>query len=439
MVWSRWSALGRHIRAGACPEGLKLRYHGSCGGCGHKIRRLGAKRAWTGQGIHYCRAGSDAGAPPLNFNARNETTRGYLLVLVFFIHGLYDYTYSINSWTDAPIAFAFIKFLAPQVSLYFFLSGMSVRAIGKKSFRAVLPQSLMLIFLAWVSEGLGIIPDELLYNNDGTGLTFIKALVKPMIYGTGGCTYVTWFFTVLAVGRILVWIFEKSKIYFALSWLVIVGMILAAKHLHLPDNLYEWRNWPIATLFMVIGMKFPKDWRVPPAIGLSAFVAGLALTWFNVPGIWHAAPCLTCHVDFVSQPMVGSYGSLPVFILEQLCLFLALLCWAQAPPAISIKIGRYFGRSSLKFLLLHGWLIVTVMPIIGFFLPHKGNLLILVAIFVLNPWVHVGFFYLTESYLNRVVAFCFKSGRAVADWIFAVTSMKIGLRRPLSDGLDGNA
>lgn len=370
----------------------------------------------------------------MNFDIRNETARGYLLLWVFFIHGLYDYTYSMDSWRDAPLAFGLIKVLAPQISIYFLLSGMSLRSIGKKSFRAMLPQSLMLIFLAWVSEGLGIIPDELLYNNDGTGIAFIKAAIKPIIYGTGGCTYVTWFFTVLAVGRVLVWIFEKSKIFFFLSWLVIAGLILAAKHLHLPDNLYEWRNWPVAALFLVIGMKFPKDWLVPPAIGLGGLTGGLVLTWFNVPGMWHTAPCLLCQVDFVSEPMVGAYGSLPVFIIEQIGVFLGILWAAQSLPAMIRRIGQYFGRASLQFLLLHGWLIVTLYPVIANFLPAKGNFWVLVGFFVLGPAVHAVVFNYTERYLNRVLAFCFESGRSVTQWIFGITSLSATARRRFSDG-----
>ena len=370
----------------------------------------------------------------MNFNARNEIARGWLLLVVFFTHGLYDYTYQMNDWPDAPLAFAMIKLLAPQIAIYFLLSGMSLRGVGKKSFRAVLPQSLMLIFLAWVSELVGIIPDELLYNNDGTGLSFIKAAVKPVIYGTGGCTFVTWFFTVLAVGRILVWIFEKNKFYFALSWLVIAGLILAAKHLHLPDNLYEWRNWPIAALFMVIGMKFPKDWAVPRAIGVTGWVAGMVLTWFNVPGMWHNAPCLTCQIDFVGQPMVGSYGFLPVYILQELCVFLGVLWAAQSMPALIAKFGQYFGRASLQFLLLHGWLIVTLYPVLASFMPPRHEFLVLAAIAIFGPIIHAGVFYYTETYLNRVLAFCFESGRSVTERIFALTGPLTGRRRQFNNG-----
>ncbi len=374
-------------------------------------------------------------APALiNFNVRNETARGCLLLAVFFVHSLYAYSFQVGDWKHAPLTFALVKLLAPQISIYFFLSGMSLRGIGKKSFRAVLPQSLMLLFLAWVSVGVGIIPNELLFNSVGTGLGFIKAMVKPMVYGTGGCTYVSWFFTVLAVGRILVWIFEKHKIYFALAWLVIAGLILVAKHLHLPDNLYEWRNWPAATLFLVIGMKFPKDWQVPHSIGPAAMAAGLVLTWLDGPGMWHSAPCLTCQINFVAQPMVGEYGFLPAFIIEQCCVFVGLLWIAQSLPPAAHKIGQYFGRASLQFLLLHGWLIASILPLLWQFLPAKGNLLVLAAILFLNPPLHALIFKYTESYLNRVLAFCFAAGRSVTDWIFSVTNMRASMRQRIGNG-----
>lgn len=364
------------------------------------------------------------GVPRLNFDIRNEIARGYLLIGVFFIHGLYDYTSAMNDWTAAPLAFGLLKLLAPQIAVYFLLSGMSLRGIGRKSFRAVLPQSLMLIFLAWVSEGLGIIPDELFYGNDGTGIAFLKAFAKPIIYGTGGCTYVTWFFTVLAIARILVWIFEKNKIYFGLAWLLIAGLVLAAKHLHLPDNLYEWRNWPIATLFIAIGMRLPKNWIVPPALGLSGLAAALVLTWMDAPGMWRHLPCLTCHLDFVAEPMVGGYGFLPVYIIAELGFFLFMLWAAQSPPRLIGKVGRYFGRASLQFLLLHGWVLVTISPLIATFYPTSGYLAVPVLILVLTPLLHAFIFRYTEPYLNRVLAFCFSTGRALTEGMFNLAGIE---------------
>lgn len=349
---------------------------------------------------------------------RNETARGFLLLGVFFIHGLYSITWDMNDWHQAPISFSLIKILAPQISIYFFLSGISMRSLGKKSLRAVLPNSVMLIFLAWVSEGLGIAVENLLYGGFGTGALFLRHAVKPMIYGTGGCTFVTWFFTVLAAGRLFAWLFERNKLIFAASWAVLVLLILLGKRLHLPDNLWEWRNWPAATLFIVIGMKLPRDWRVPRWLGLAGLAGGLVLTWFDVPGMWKTAPCLTCHIDFVAEPMVGSYGFLPVFLIEQLLFFFFMLWAAQNPPAWLGAVGRYFGRASLQFLLLHGWLIISLIPAItSLFPPHESVALVL-GILLLNPPLHAAIFRFTENALNRVIAGCFDYGRSVTGWSF---------------------
>jgi hypothetical protein len=219
----------------------------------------------------------------LNFNVRNEIARGYLLLGVFFMHGLWFYTAPMPDWHSAPIPFSILKLLGPDVSIYYLLTGMSLTGIGRKSFRAVLPQSLMLIFMAWVSEGLGIIAVQLLYGNYHAGLPFFKAAIKPMVYGTGGITVITWFFTTVAVARLLVWIFEKNKIYFTLAWLIILGLIVASNELNWPDSLYEWPDWPMATLLMIIGLKFPKDWAVPRAIGLASLPLSLLLIWPHLP------------------------------------------------------------------------------------------------------------------------------------------------------------
>lgn len=291
----------------------------------------------------------------MNFNMRSEIARGYLLLGVFFVHSLFSRTWSMNDWHQAPASFLLIKILAPQISIYFFLSGISMRGIGRKSLRAVLPQSLMLIFLAWVSEGVGIVLVDLAYGAYGHGIHFIRQAVKPMVYGTGGCTFVTWFFTVLAAGRILVWLFERNKIYFVCAWAVIIGLILVGKRLHLPDNLYEWRNWPAATLFIVIGMKLPRDWRVPSWAGLGGLLGGLVLTWFNVPGMWKTAPCLACNINFVAEPMVGQYGFLPVFIAEQFLMFLFIILGGAEPPGADRQAGQLF-RSGLAAIPAAAWL-----------------------------------------------------------------------------------
>jgi hypothetical protein len=370
----------------------------------------------------------------LNFNVRNEIARGYLLLGVFFMHGLWFYTAPMPDWHSAPIPFSILKLLGPDVSIYYLLTGMSLTGIGRKSFRAVLPQSLMLIFMAWVSEGLGIIAVQLLYGNYHAGLPFFKAAIKPMVYGTGGITVITWFFTTLAVARLLVWIFEKNKIYFTLAWLIILGLILASNELNWPDSLYEWPDWPMATLLMIIGLKFPKDWAVPRAIGLASLPLSLLLIWFDVPGMLSHFPCLTCQIAFVAAPEVGATGFLPAYIAAQFLFFLFLLWAAQVSPPMARNIGRYFGRPSLQFLLMHGWVLVTIWPMMSRLYPQQGNFIVPWAMLVFIPLTHAAIFKATETPLNRVLALCFKAGRTVTDWIYLLPGLAIAARHRFSHG-----
>jgi hypothetical protein len=354
----------------------------------------------------------------VNFDIRSETARGYLLIGVFFVHGLYEQIWWMNDWHQAPISFSLVKIIGPQISIFFLISGLSMRGIGKKSFRAVLPQSFMLIFLAWISEGLGLVIQNTLYGGYGYGMPFIRQDIKPMVEGTGGCTFVTWFFTTLAVVRILVWLFERSKLLFTLSWVLIAALVLLAKHLHLPGNLWEWRNWPIATFFVLAGMRLPSRWLVPRWLGATSLVAGLTITWLNVPGMWHQPLCFACHLNFIAEPTMGIFGFLPAFIVEEILFFLFFLYAAQNPPALIGRIGRYFGRPSLQFLLLHGWVLVGLEPAIANFLPRRENIALILAIFLLTPAVHAVLFNYLETMLNRVLASCFNAGRSLTDTCF---------------------
>jgi hypothetical protein len=132
--------------------------------------------------------------------------------------------------------------------------------------------------------------------------------------------------------------------------------------------------------------------------------------------------------------MVGAYGFLPVYIIAELGFFLFMLWAAQSPPSVIGKVGRYFGRASLQFLLLHGWILVTIAPLIASFYPSSGYLAVPVLILVGTPLLHAFIFRYTEPYLNRVLAFCFSSGRAVIDGIFGLAGFRTHARRWLSNG-----
>jgi hypothetical protein len=343
---------------------------------------------------------------------REEAARGYMLLGVFFIHSLFDMAEAADPGAGGDVN-ALIKLLAPQISMFFFLSGMSSRGIGKRRFRRILEPSLMLIFLSWISHALGLAMQDALYGGAGSPLQFLGALAMPIIEGTGGVTFVTWFFTVLAVARILVWLYERDKRWFGLAWVAIIALVYAGKALNLPDNLYEWRSLPTATLFMLAGMKIPPRWRVRWVWGMAAGLAALALTWVNRPDLLNSAPCLACGLDFFAEPMVGSYGSLPVYLAAEMLFFIFLLWGAQLRrPIWPSHVARYFGRFSLQFLLMHGWLLVTIEPYLAdnYFPPNPGKKIILAA-FVLGPVVHAAAFFVLAKPLNWVVARCFLAAR----------------------------
>jgi hypothetical protein len=83
----------------------------------------------------------------------------------------------------------------------------------------------------------------------------------------------------------------------------------------------------------------------------------------------------------------------------------------------------------LQFLLLHGWVLVTISPLIASFYPTSGYLAVPVLILVATPLLHAFIFRYTEPYLNRVLAFCFKAGRTVTDWIFDPPGLAMAARR----------
>jgi fucose 4-O-acetylase-like acetyltransferase len=137
-------------------------------------------------------------------------------------------------------------------------------------------------------------------------------------------------------------------------------------------------------------------------------------------------------MQFVAQPMVGEYGFIPTFLFQEI-LFLMFLLWcAQATrrnataPNAAAKVACYFGRNSLQFLLLHGWVIITIFPfLIEWLLPYDSKAIFL-ALLIVNPLIHAGLFMLLKRVLNRVLAFCFFAGR----WL----TKPLGSTRPLPAG-----
>lgn len=352
---------------------------------------------------------------------RNIVARGWILLAVFQVHGLL-YFFLVNPPETLDFGAFQVKVLSPQVAIFFILSGMSSSRIGDRSVRSVAISSLMLVFLAILSHSVGMVLNQLLFHSADSVWVFVKSLMRPIIFGTGYSTFVAWFFVVLAVARVLVYIFERSRLLFAGITIGVVGLIYLSKFLHLPDNIYEWRNWPVAFLFFLLGTHIPKDWRVKPLFGALALVAAIVLTWFNSPDILNDGLCWTCHVTFVAQPMVGQYGFLPILLLHELLFFVFVLWISQASrPRLLVGGVSFIGQASLQLLLLHGWLMITFYSLVLYVLPPGNNPWIGWVLMPIMPFLHVGVYLLFKGPLDRFVAICFDLSKAIVE---RVTQLK---------------
>jgi hypothetical protein len=359
-------------------------------------------------------------------DGRNEVARGYLIICVIYVHILYVVQAVGVPAGSTPFTDAQIKLLAPHVTVFFYLSGLTSRQIGKRNFASVAQNSLTLLMIAWVVHIVGLLAATAIYGGYPTARALFHDLVKPVILGTGDVTYVAWFFTVLAVARLLAWIFEKSKIGFVVAVLAISAAVWTSQRLGLPDNIYEWRNWPVATLFFLLGMKTPKTFRLSAALALAALAGSLALTWINEPGMWHHAPCLRhCRLDFVSQPMVGQYGSLPVFLMQEALFGLFLVAAAGWTVPFITRTARFFGVPSLQILILHGWIIASLFPVLGYVLPHHENIALLVLLFFAGPAIHAAFYLLLRLPLNWTVASISDVSRRVIAGVQSVSKHRV--------------
>lgn len=361
----------------------------------------------------------------MTLDARADAARGYVLIGVFYLHILFALLKAAPDPAALPAAAIQIKLLAGHVSAFFFLSGMGARGLGQRSAESVAVQSIMLLALAALSHAGGFALDALIYGPPETARDLFRALVRPIVYGTGYSTFVAWFFVVLAAVRPLAWLFERSKAGFAAAICVIAMVIAFGDSRNWPHNLYEWRNWPFAGLFFLIGMRIPRSWHVPAVLGVGGLLLSLAAAWFNGPDLWRTGLCWTCNLTFLPYPMVGAAGFVP-FVLVQELAFLLFLLWASQlkRPPWPRRVASWFGRYSMQFLLLHGWIITALYPLLVGAISGQANGLMLLAMLLLNPPVHAAIFWLARPLLDRTIALCFGVSRAL-----------VALLRPLRPAL----
>lgn len=341
--------------------------------------------------------------------SRDETltaARGWLLTFVFFIHAMIGTAEYLGP--DAHATHYVLKLLVPDVSAFFFLAGMSATGMRGKRPGAILRQSLVFLLFAMVSH-IGGFAILLAGHAFATPLDAVKGLVVPLITGTDTSSFVGWFFIALAMARLYAYTFLRSRLLFALFVAGTVLAIRAGQHLGIPDNVFEWRNWPTATLFFLIGTRIPDMRKLPNWAGTAALVGTVLLALINRHGLWRLGPCLTCDPLFAAQPMIGQYGSIFVYVPQQILFVVTLLWIAQrtartAPGAVA----RYFGRASLPILLMHGWVLLTLYPGMLAALPHQETPFLYVAVYSCGVVVHGLLFSLFERPIHLIQRAIFK-------------------------------
>ena len=334
---------------------------------------------------------------------RQEISRGILLVFVFYLHALFMFVDHAGGPQAAPIAWFQNRLLAAQVALFFVLAGQSARSIGSRPLRPTLRQSITLLVLAAISH----VPAALIVDlSDGGGVTpgkLLRDMIEPVLLGTGYWTSVAWFFVVLAIIRLLAYAFVRSKVWFVTWSLAVAAAAWAGTWLGWTDNFYEWRNLPFALPLFYAGMLLPNGWR-PPRWIMVVSIVGLPVTALaNSPGAF-GWPCFNCDSLFVQQPFVGETGFVPLLVL---CLAFGYCLLAYLAAAlVGSRLGRFirqFGRHSLLLLLMHGWLLVTIYPLVIQRLPNHEHWLTYVGFLLVLPPLHWYLFVL----LRRPLAACY--------------------------------
>ena len=122
-------------------------------------------------------------------------------------------------------------------------------------------RSLALLILAAISHVPAVLLFDLWGYEQLTSGQFLSDLVKPILLGTEYYTSAPWFFVVLALTRLLVYAFVRNKAWFVISLLAVGAAAWAADRLGLTDNLYEWRNLPVALPLFFLGVYLPNGWK----------------------------------------------------------------------------------------------------------------------------------------------------------------------------------
>jgi hypothetical protein len=363
---------------------------------------------------------------------QSDIARGVMMLGVLHVHALIALRPHTPDHGTLTILWAQVKLMAPHVALFFALAGMTHQSLADRSLRNVASRSLMLVLVAAVSHVGGVALQYGLWTSPTSAYGLARDIAKPLIYGNGHWTFVTWFLIVLAVARLFTYALARSVRAFVVAAAGAAAAVALARWLGFTDNLYEWRHWPAAVVLLMLGARIPARWHIPHVVGAAALVAGFALTAINRPLLLSEGICVTCNPEFVATTRFNELGVLPVYVLQELLGMAGLLWMAQA--FASTPLARplaWLGRNSLTLLVVHGWMILSAYGLVRYVWPGTGGAWLFAVVFVVNVTLHATALFLLKSPLDKMVFACSAASRRIVGWSARVLSLRAQRPRPL--------
>jgi peptidoglycan/LPS O-acetylase OafA/YrhL len=362
---------------------------------------------------------SQPGAPESNDmtsrpDQRSDIARGVMMLGVLHVHALIALRPHTPDLHTLTILWAQVKLMAPHVALFFALAGMTHQSLADRSLRNVASRSLMLVMVAALSHVGGVALQYGLWTSPTSAYGLARDIAKPLIYGSGHWTFVTWFLIVLAVARLFAYALATSLRAFVVAAAGAAVAVALARWLDLTDDLYGWRHWPAAVVLLMLGARIPAQWHIPNLAGAAALLAGFALTAINRPSLLSEGICVTCNPEFVATTRFNELGVLPIYALQELLCMAGLLWMAQT--FASTPLARplaWLGRNSLALLVVHGWMILSAYGLVRWVWPGSGGAWLFAVVFIVNVALHALALALLRQPLDRMVLACSAVSRRI--------------------------
>jgi hypothetical protein len=354
-------------------------------------------------------------------SSRIEIARALALICVFYVHALHGVIDLFDQRWMYWLAVAQVKVLSPHVAVFFALAGMTSRSLGAKPWTHVAKRSLMLLLLAFASHVVGVLIQHALWTPWPSPVGLARELLRPALHGSGHSTFIPWFFVALAAARVFGYAWSRGWRAFMSVLAAAAAIIALSQWIGLSRDFYYWQTWPATTAMFLLGMYVRDGWRVPHPLGTVCLFAMLTLPVVNRPGLWADGVCLTCEAEFTSQPVLGAFGFAPLYFLLELFALVGWLWLAQAVATSPLRaLLVYIGRNSMQFLLLHGWVLLTVYAYAGVTVRETGliarfsGLWMFPATLIALVVLHLLLYRVASRPINSLVGLCTAvSGRSV--------------------------